>query len=189
LEDLGVCATTPLDEIVSLSVSLSVRVRNRTEDRIILSRRPDAGSPRVAASVEAGLAGRIDFEYDFHRYWEAESNKAFGERPSEADFVIMKPGDVHTTHVGSVVFVRRKGAAEMEQTVLEGSPFAVQLPILWWSPLAHLSEPEVRELRHRWRPHGRLVLGTSRTNWVEVSMPEIGQPRDCDQPRTFPESR
>jgi len=181
LSDQKYCAVTPDDDVVSLSVRFSVSVRNRTEGSVILARKPKGGSPTVAASAEAAGAGLIEFVYDYHWYPQADDKRRFRGSPSRKDVVVLRRGDAYTTYVDSVVFVHRKGAEAIEGTFRDGSRHAIQVPIQWWSPFEALSEEEVAELRRRWLRYGVLVVGNSPTNWVEVSLPEIGRPEECGQ--------
>jgi hypothetical protein len=173
------CGEPPDADVVSGLVTLGLRVRNASSKPIVLWRRPEAGSPRIARSVEDGSRGAIEFEYNFDKFY--ASKRSFGVSPAPEEFAVLAPGGILSTETTATVLVSRRTDGEVPATLLEDQERAIQVPIEWVTPFAAWSENEIVEIAERWQRYGVLVAGTSMTPWLTIRLPPIETVVACNR--------
>jgi len=181
--DQKYCGLTPEDNVVSLVLTMELKVRNATTDDIVLTRHPSAGPPIVARTVEAGEADQTETRWvSWSRYGTQEPGHLFGDRPNPADYATVGPGKLVSTRVQTSVMVRRRNTNSEPNTITEGTHHVLKVLIEWWAPFFELTDDEVSELRRRWRGSGVLITGTSLTSWIEFSAPRVDHVELCYEP-------
>lgn len=159
-------------EVFVAQLEVRLKVRNTSDETLILPRKPFVPASRVSSGLAAAQRGEYDFEFGGMEI--GLPTPPIPRRPDPKHFVLLAPGKTTTLEAQGSLAARYQGTKPIPEIVEAGNTPAVRLLLRFWPAT---EDPD--RLQSAWEGFGIIVRERIWTEPFEVAIPAKPAVREC----------